>query len=47
MLDLGDLKKDVLKVFNVKNAVNSKTSLGGTSIKNIRKVISGLKKEFK
>jgi len=43
----NDLNKDVMKVFNVKNAVNLKTSYGGTSIKNIKKMISKLKKEFK
>ena len=42
----NDLNKDVMKVFNVKNAVNLKTSYGGTSIKNIKKMISKLKKEF-
>jgi argininosuccinate lyase len=42
-----DLNKDVMKVFNVKNSVNMKTSYGGTSIKNIKTVISKLKKEFK
>ena len=36
-----------MKVLNVKNAVNLKTSYGGTSIKNIKKMISKLKKEFK
>ena len=43
----SDLNKDVMKVFNVKNSVNLKTSYGGTSIKNIKKMISKLKKEFK
>ena len=43
----NDLNKDVMKVFNVKNSVNLKTSYGGTSIKNIKKMISKLKKEFK
>jgi len=41
------LDSNVMKVFNVKNSVNSKTSYGGTSIKNIKKMISKLKKEFK
>ena len=41
------LDNNVMKVFNVKNSVNSKTSYGGTSIKNIKKMISKLKKEFK
>jgi len=35
------------ELFNVKNSVNLKTSYGGTSIKNIKKMISKLKKEFK
>jgi len=43
----NDLNKDVMKVFNVKNSVNLKTSYGGTSIKNIKKMISKLKKDFK
>ena len=36
-----------MKIFNVTNSVNSKTSYGGTSIKNIKKMISKLKKEIK
>jgi len=43
----NDLTKDVMKIFNVTNSVNSKTSYGGTSIKNIKKMISKLKKEIK
>ncbi len=42
-----NLNKNVMKVFDVKNSVNLKTSYGGTAIKNIKKVISRLKKEFK
>jgi len=42
-----DLDKSVMKVFDVKNSVNSKISYGGTSTKNIKKMISKLKKEFK
>ena len=42
-----DLDKNVLKVFDVKNSVNLKSSYGGTSINNIKKMISKLKKEFK
>ena len=41
------LKKDVMKIFDVKNSVNSKTSYGGTSIKNIKKMLSKIKKELK
>ncbi len=41
------LSKKVMKVFNVKNSVNMKNSYGGTSTKNIKKMISKLKKEFK
>ena len=41
------LDADVMRVFNVKNSVNLKTSYGGTAIKNIKKMISKLKKEFK
>jgi len=43
----SDLDKNVMKVFNVRNSVNFKTSYGGTSTKNIKKMISKLKKEFK
>ena len=42
-----DLDKSVLKVFNVKNSMNSKTSYGGTSSKNIKKMIKKYKKEIK
>ncbi len=42
-----DLNKNVLKIFNVINSVNSKNSYGGTSTKNIKKMISRLKREFK
>ena len=41
------LEKSVMKVFNVRNSVNLKTSYGGTSTKNIKKMISKLKKELK
>ena len=41
------LDKNVMKVFNVRNAVNLKTSYGGTSTKNIKKMIFKLKKELK
>ena len=43
----NDLNKNVMKIFDVKNSVNIKTSYGGTSTKNIKKMISKLKKEFK
>ena len=42
----NNLDKKVMKVFNVKNSVNLKTSYGGTSTKNIKKMLSKLKKEF-
>ena len=41
-----DLDKSVMKVFDVINSVNSKTSYGGTSTKNVKKMVSKLKKEF-
>ena len=41
-----DLNKKVMTVFDVKNSVNLKTSYGGTSTKNIKKMISKLKKEL-
>ena len=43
----SDIDKNVMEVFDVKNSVNLKTSYGGTSTKNIKKMISKLKKEFK
>ena len=43
----NNLDKKVMNVFNVRNSVNLKTSYGGTSTKNIIKMISKLKKEFK
>ena len=53
-LDINELKKiqpklseDVLKVFNLKNSVNSKKSFGGTSFGNVRKMISKYKKRLK
>ena len=42
-----DLDKKVMKVFDVRNSVNLKTSYGGTSTKNIKKMISKLKKELR
>ena len=42
-----ELNKDVMKVFDVRNSVNLKTSYGGTSTKNIKKMISKIKKEIK
>jgi len=43
----NDVSENVMHVFNVKNSVNLKKSYGGTSTKNIKKMISKLKKEFK
>ena len=42
-----DLNYKVLKVFDVKNSVNSKNSFGGTSEKNIKNMIKKYKKELK
>jgi len=42
-----NLNKNVMSVFDVKNSVNLKISYGGTSIKNIKKMIFKLKREFK
>ena len=39
------LSRDVLKVFNLKNSVNSKKSYGGTSFDNIKKMIMKYKKQ--
>jgi len=43
----NDVSRNVMSVFDVKNSVNLKTSYGGTSIKNIKKMILKLKREFK
>ena len=52
-LTLEELKKiepklnnDVLKVFDLKNSVNSKKSYGGTSFENIKKMIRKYKKKY-
>ena len=42
-----DLNFKVLKVFDVRNSVNSKISFGGTSEKNIEKMIKKYKKDLK
>ena len=42
-----DLNKNVLKVFDVRNSMNSKNSFGGTSEKNIKGMIKKHKKELK
>ncbi len=39
-----NLNKDVLKVFDIKNSVNSKRSYGGTSFDNIKKMIMKYRK---
>ena len=53
-IPLNDLKKfyknldnSVLKIFDVKNSMNSKKSYGGTSPSNIKKMIKKYKKETK
>ena len=53
-LNLSELKKiykdldtDVLKIFDVKNSMNSKKSHGGTSAFNVKKMIKKYKKEIK
>ena len=53
-LNLAEIKKiknnldeSVMKTFNVKNSVNMKISYGGTSTKNVKKMISKLKRKFK
>ena len=40
------LNKDVLKVFDLNNSINSKKSFGGTSFDNIKKMIVKYKKEI-
>jgi len=41
-----DLDKNVLKVFDVKNSMNSKNSYGGTSSNNVKKMIKKYKKNI-
>ena len=41
------LNSNVLKIFNVKNSMNSKNSYGGTSERNIKSMIRKYKKEIK
>ena len=36
-----------MKVFNVKNSMNSKNSYGGTSSNNVRKMLENIKKKLK
>ena len=38
------LTNDVLKVFDIKNSINSKKSYGGTSFENVKKMILKYKK---
>jgi argininosuccinate lyase len=52
-ISLSELKKfykhldeKVLKIFDVKNSMNSKSSYGGTSTKNTKKMINKYKKEI-
>ena len=52
-LTIEDLKKiepkltnEVLKVFDLKNSINSKKSYGGTSFDNIKKMIVKYKKQL-
>ena len=42
-----NLNNNVLKIFNVKNSMNSKNSYGGTSERNIKSMIRKYKKEIK
>ena len=42
-----NLNNNVLKIFNIKNSMNSKNSYGGTSERNIKNMIRKYKKEIK
>ncbi len=42
-----NISKDILKIFDLKNSVNSKKSFGGTSFDNVKKMITKYKKELK
>ena len=39
------LNEDVFKIFDLKNSINSKTSYGGTSFENIKKMINSYRKK--
>ena len=41
------IEKDVIKILKVENSVDLKNSYGGTSLKNVVKMIKKMKKEFK
>ncbi len=43
----NDLNKNVMEVFDVRNSVNIKSSYGGTATKNVKKMISKIKKELR
>ena len=52
-LDISELKKiepklteEVMKIFDIKNSVNSKKSYGGTSFDNVKKMILKYKKQL-
>ena len=40
------LTKEVIKIFNLRNSVNSKKSYGGTAFENIKKMIIKYKKQI-
>ena len=42
-----DINYNALKIFNVKNSMNSKNSYGGTSERSVKKMIKKYKKELK
>ena len=53
-LSFEDIKKidpliqhDVMKVLKIENSIKSKTSYGGTSFKNVVKMLKKIKKELK
>ena len=43
----NDIDRSVMRIFDVRNSVNLKTSYGGTATKNIKKMIVKLKKKLK
>ena len=40
------MKNDVIKIFDLKNSINSKKSYGGTAFDNIKKMIVKYKKQL-
>ena len=44
---IKNIQVNIPSIFNVVNSMNSKTSFGGTSTKNVKKMIKKYKKDLK